>query len=130
MVLQAGATVAAITPENSEPVIEAYVTTSDMARIQEGNAVQIVVDGLAQNVYGSISGTVKQIDSNVSVQESEDGSAVQVFRVLVEMDSDYLISNSGDKVNVSNGMTAVARIQYDKMTYFLYMLEKLGIWIR
>ena len=31
-----------------------------------------------------------------------------------------------DKVNVTNGMTAVARISYDKVTYFDYILEKLG----
>ncbi|MCD8151159.1 MAG: HlyD family secretion protein [Clostridiales bacterium] len=126
MVLQTTTTVATITPENSEPVIEAYVSTSDMARMHEGDTVQIVIDGLAQNVYGSISGTIKQIDSNVTTQESEDGSTTQAFRVLVEMDSDYLVSKSGDKVDITNGMTAVARVQYDKVTYFNYVLEKLG----
>lgn len=37
-----------------------------------------------------------------------------------------MVSQSGDKVNITNGMTAVARIQYDKVTYFNYILEKLG----
>lgn len=60
------------------------------------------------------------------MQEGQDGSRTQVFKVLIAMDSDYLVSKSGDKVNVSNGMTAVARIQYDKVTYFNYGLEKLG----
>ncbi len=126
MVLQTTTTVATITPENSEAVIEAYVSTSDMARMHEGDTVKITVDGLSQNVYGTISGTVKQIDRNVSSQESSDGSTTQVFRVLVTMDSSYLVSKSGDKVDVVNGMTAVARIQYDKVTYFHYALEKLG----
>jgi len=88
--------------------------------------VQIVMDGLLQTVYGAISGHVSQIDSNVTAQEGENGSAAQVFRVLVEMDSDYLVSRSGDKVDITNGMTAEVCIQYDKVTYIHYVLEKLG----
>ena len=126
VVVQATTTVATITPENSSRVIESYVSTSDMARMQEGDMVQIVVDGLSQSVYGTISGKVKHIDSNVTSQENSDGSMSQVFRVMVDMDSDYLVSQSGDKIDIMNGMTATARIQYDKVTYFNYVLEKLG----
>lgn len=127
MVVQTTTTVASITPANAEPVIEAYVSTSDMARIKEGDTVQIVVDGLSQSVYGTISGTVMQIDSNVTTQQAENGSTSQVFRVLISMDSDYMINQSGDKVDITNGMTVVARVQYDKVTYFNYVLEKLGL---
>lgn len=126
MVVQTTTAVATITPENAEPVIEAYVSTADMARMKEGDSVQIVVDGLSQSIYGTISGNVKQIDSNVTTQQGDDGRRAQMFRVLISMDSDYMINNSGDKVDIVNGMTAVARIQYDKVTYFNYVLEKLG----
>ena len=37
--------------------------TSDMARMHEGDRVQVVMDGLSQNVYGTISGSVSRIDS-------------------------------------------------------------------
>ena len=50
MVVQTGSTIGAITPENSNRVIEAYVSTMDMARMKEGDMVQIVVDGLSQSV--------------------------------------------------------------------------------
>ena len=126
MVVQTTTTVATITPENSDRIIEAYVSTADMARMKEGDTVQIVVDGLSQSVYGSITGKVAQIDSNVTTQQGEDGSTTQAFRVLISMDWDYMVSRSGDKVNITNGMTATARIQYDKVTYFNYVLEKLG----
>lgn len=126
MVVQTTNAVATITPENSQRVIEAYVSTADMARMQEGDTVQIVIDGLAQSVYGIITGTVVQIDSNVTTQQADDGNNTQVFKVLIEMDSDYMVNQSGDKVDITNGMTAVARIQYDKVTYFNYVLEKLG----
>lgn len=127
MVVQTTTTVATITPENSQRFLEAYVSTSDMARMHEGDSVQVVVDGLSQNVYGTISGTVSRIDSNVTTQESSDGSANQAFKVMIVLDQDYVLSREGDKVDITNGMTAVARIQYDKVTYFNYVLEKLGI---
>lgn len=130
MVVQTTTTVATITPENSDRVIEAYVSTADMARIQEGDTVQIVVDGLSQSVYGTIKGTVRQIDSNVTTQQGQDGSTTQVFRVLIDMETDYMISQSGDKVDIVNGMTVVARVQYDKVTYFNYILEKLGFKVK
>lgn len=126
MVVQTTNAVATITPENANSVIEAYVSTADMARMQEGDSVQIVMDGLFQSVYGTISGKVEQIDSNVTTQQGQDGNTVQVFKILIGMDSDYMVSQSGDKVDIVNGMTAVARIQYDKVTYFNYVLEKLG----
>lgn len=126
MVVQTTTAVATITPANAEPVIEAYVSTADMARMKEEDRVQIVVDGLSQSIYGIISGKVKQIDSNITTQQAADGRSSQVFRVLISMDSDYMINQSGDKVDIVNGMTVVARIQYDEVTYFNYVLEKLG----
>ena len=127
MVVQTTGTVATITPQNAACEVEAYVSTSDMARMNEGDSVQVVIDGLSQNVYGSISGTVTQIGSDVTSQTADDGTTTQVFKVLVSLDQDYLVSRSGEKVDIENGMTATARIQYDKVTYFNYVLEKLGI---
>ena len=126
MVVQATASVATITPENAATMIEAYVSTADMARIHKGDRVQIAVDGLSEAVYGNILGVVEQIDSNLTVQESSDGKSNQVFRIKILPDTTYLINKSGDKVDIVNGMTAQARIQYDKITYWNYLLEKLG----
>ncbi len=127
MVVQASAAIAQITPEQGEIILEAYVTTADMARINEDDEVQINIDGLSQNVYGSLTGRVKQIDSNLTARENADGSSAQVFKIKVSVDSDYLISSRGDKVIVVNGMTGIATIIYDKETYFEFLLDKLGI---
>lgn len=126
MVVQTGTAVATVAPENSQRIVEAYVSTADMARMEEGDKVQIVVDGLSQSVYGTITGTVKQIDSNVTTQQGQDGKTAQVFKVLIEMHSDYMVSQKGKKVDITNGMSVVARVQYDEITYLNYVLEKLG----
>lgn len=126
MVVQAASPVAQITPENANTIVEAYVSTSDMARMKENDEVQIEVNGLSQTIYGNIKGTVYKIDSNVTSMEGENGNT-QVFKVRILPETDYLISKSGDKVNLANGMTVEARIIYDKLTYFDYALEKMGV---
>ena len=130
MVVQTGSAVATITPENAELVIDAYVSTADMARMEEGNEVQMAVDGLIQSVYGNITGTVEMIDSNLTSMEGENGQSNSVFKIRINPNSDYVVSKSGKKVNLSNGMTVEARITYDEVTYFHYVLEKLGLLIR
>lgn len=126
MVVQAASAVAMITPENADTIIEAYVSTADMAKIHEGDCVQIAVDGLTEALYGNITGKVVQIDSNLSIQENRDGSTDRVFRIKIKPEENYLISKYGEKVDIVNGMTTQARIEYDKVTYFDYFLEKVG----
>ena len=46
--------------------------------------------------------------------------------MTITPDSTYVISNSGDKVDLSNGMSVTARVEYDKLTYFEYAMEALG----
>lgn len=130
MVVQTGSAVATITPENSEVIVEAYVSTSDMARMEEGDKVQLAVDGLIQSIYGNITGTVETIDSNLTSMEGENGQSSSVFKIRIKPNSDYVVSKSGRKVNLSNGMTVEARITYDEVTYFNYVLEKLGLLTR
>ncbi len=126
MVVQAASTIATITPERSNNIIEAYVSTADMARIQKGDRVQIAVNGLSESVYGNVEGIVTQIDSNVTVRESSDGTSGSFFELRIEPEVTYMVSRSGDKVDLVNGMGVEARIEYDKENYFQYVMEKLG----
>ena len=130
MVVQTGSAVATITPENSDVMVEAYVSTADMARMEEGNKVQMAVDGLIQTIYGNVTGTVVSIDSNITSIEGESGESNSVFKIKIKPDTDYLINKSGKKVNLSNGMTVESRITYDEVTYFNYVLEKIGVLVR
>ena len=40
------------------------------------------------------------------------------------------MSRSGDKVDLSNGMSVTARVEYDQVTYFEYAMEALGVLFR
>lgn len=131
MVVQATQALASISSENDKYMIQANVSADDAARMRVGDKTDIAVSGLTQSVYGTISGQVTQIDSDLSTAESSSSEGTTTyFKVQIEPDYTYLVSKSGDKVNLSNGLTVEARIQYDKVTYFNYVLEGLGVLTR
>lgn len=111
--------------------VQSYVSASDAARVEVGDKVDIAVSGLAQTVYGTISGMVVNKDSDITMPQSDsEESSNPYFKIEVKPDTLYLVSKEGDKVNLSNGMAVESRIQYDKVTYFNYVLEELGVLTR
>lgn len=130
MVVQATSALASIASEQDKYLVIAYVSASDATRTHVGDKVDIAVSGLTQSVYGTLEGKVTKIDSDITTQNTEDGSSGTFFKVYVEPDNTYLVSKEGNKVNISNGMAVETRIQYDEVTYFNYVLEALGVLTR
>lgn len=127
MIIQAGGAVANISSENDAYKVQALIGADSVARVKVGDKVDLAIAGLTQSIYGTISGTVVNIDSDVTTDNDNNTS---YFKVDINPDSTYLISKNGFKVNISNGMAVEARIQYDQVTYFHYVLESLGVLIR
>lgn len=131
MVVQAASAVGSISSEQDEYSVVAYVSAEDAARTKVGDSVDIAVAGLTQSVYGTISGEVISIDSDITTsQNSDGGEGSSYFKIHIRPDSKYLISKCGNKANLSNGMAVETRIQYDEVTYFNYVLEALGVLTR
>ena len=127
MVVQAGSAVGSIANENDEYSITACLGVNDMPRVKVGDDVNIEVVGLAQNAYGNIKGKLVSIDNDITT--TQDGKQTY-FKAKINIDTPYLISNKGNKVNISNGMAVEARIIYDELSYFDYVLEALGVLTR
>jgi multidrug resistance efflux pump len=128
MVVQAASPIASIATEMDEYEVSAAVAAQDAPLVRVGDSVDIAVSGLTQSIYGTITGKVAQIDSDITMPQSADesGNAQPYFNMKIVPEADYLISKSGDKVDISNGMAVEARIQYDGVTYFDYVMEALG----
>ena len=125
MVLSAGTPLATVASENSDLEVVACVTLSDRPLLHVGDPCKIAITGLSEYSYGTLTGTVTSIDSDVTASSS--GS---YYKMTIAPDSTYVISNSGDKVDLSNGMSVTARVEYDKLTYFEYAMEALGVLFR
>ena len=125
MVLSAGSALATVASENDDLEIMAMVTVNDRPLLHVGDPCKIAITGLSEYSYGSLTGTVTSIDSDVTASSS--GS---YYKMTITPDSTYVVSNSGDKVDLSNGMSVTARVEYDQLTYFEYAMEALGVLFR
>jgi len=130
MVIQAGSVIGSIANENDSYVIKTYISVNDMPRVNTGDDVDIAVAGLMESVYGTISGRLVGIDSDITSQQNNSENEGTYFRLDIEPDTGYLISKSGKKYNLSNGTAVETRIKYDEVSYFGYFLESLGILVR
>ena len=125
MVLSAGSALATVASENSDLEIVAAVTVNDRPLINVGDPCKIAITGLSEYSYGTLTGTVTSIDSDVTANTS--GS---YYKMTIKPDNTYVVSTSGDKVDLSNGMSVTARVEYDELTYFDYVMEALGVLFR
>jgi multidrug resistance efflux pump len=130
MVVQAGSPIASIASENDVYEIVANVPARDAPLIEPDDRATVAVSGLTQAVYGTVGGEVTEIDSDISVPQTEGTNAQPYFKAKIAPDSAYLISKSGHKVNLTNGMAVEARIEYDRVSYFHYVLESIGLLTR
>lgn len=127
MIVQAGVAIGNIVSENDTYYVTAHTASNDRPLIHVGDKVDIAVLGLVQSIYGTVGGTVSYIASDATVNNN-DGSSF--FLVKIDLNDSYLVSSKGNKVNLSNSMAVEARIVYDEVTYFNYVLESLGFLVR
>ena len=118
MVLSAGSPLATVASEND-------VTVNDRPLLHVGDPCKIAITGLSEYSYGTLTGTVTAIDSDVTTSTS-----ASYYKMTIKPDSTYVVSRSGDKVDLSNGMSVTARVEYDQVTYFEYAMEALGVLFR
>ena len=123
MVLSAGSPLATVASENDDLEIVAMVT--DRPLLHVGDPCKIAITGLSEYSYGTLTGTVTAIDSDVTTSTS-----ASYYKMTIKPDSTYVVSRSGDKVDLSNGMSVTARVEYDQVTYFEYAMEALGVLFR
>lgn len=125
MVIGAGYALCSIASENGEYEIISYVSLNDRPLLHVGDSCTIAVSGLVQSVYGTLTGTVTSIDSDITSMNN-----TAAYRLTIKPDNTYLVSKSGNQVSISNGMSVETRIQYDEITYFDYVMEALGVLVR
>lgn len=125
MVLSSGSPLATVASENDDLEIIAYVTVNDRPLLHVGDPCKIAITGLSEYSYGTLTGTVTSIDSDVTASSS--GS---YYKMTIKPDTTYVVSRSGDKVDLANGMSVTARVEYDQVTYFEYAMEALGVLFR
>lgn len=121
-VLSSGTKIGSISSKDSSKYLETYITAQSRAKISVGQECRFTIDGLLQNEYGSVKGTVKTISSDAIISDSN-----VLFKVTIVFDGSSLTDSKGDAIDIVNGMTAGIWVVYEKVTYLKYFMDKLGI---
>ena len=132
MVVQTTTTVATITPENSQRYLEAYVSTSDMARMHEGDREQAVSYKSTNTSVAAVSGsgvvTAKQTGSSTIIVSNGDLSGA--VSVIVNRDTESSVAepaadsteaeNTSEQIFDENTDVSETPVISEQMLYELY----------
>lgn len=122
-VLSSGTEVGSISSALGEKKIEMYIDASARSKINTGDSCYFVLDGLAQTEFGSVPGVIESISSDAILSEDK-----IYFRTFVDFDETEMSNKRGSTVHIMNGMKTNVWIIVEKMSYWNYFMEQLGLY--
>ncbi|MGC1309402.1 MAG: HlyD family efflux transporter periplasmic adaptor subunit [Phormidesmis sp.] len=141
-VVQAGESIAQISPKGTALVVRATVANQDIDKVAVGQTVKLRVDACPYPDYGVLSGVVGAIapDStsatNRGAESATQGSASQsqgteksdrTFNVTIQPETTTL-QKGGPTCSIQSGMSGTASIISQRETFLRFVLRKGRLW--
>lgn len=125
--VQMNQTVAEISQnEDSAYVVEANILAKDISKINVGQNVNVELQGVNTQKYGTLKGKVEKISNGSLIEQSQQGNIIY-YQCIISLDSTELISSKGESVSVVKSMPVQARIIYDNETYWDWLRELINL---
>ena len=112
-----------ISPDTSL-VAEAYVPPKDIGLLREGMPVRIQIDAYNYNQWGAATGVIKNISSDVIMNEGQ-----PLFRVQCSLDQTYMELKNGFRGDIKKGMTFQARFIVSRRSLLQFLYDKADDWL-
>ncbi|MBV8325757.1 HlyD family efflux transporter periplasmic adaptor subunit [Chryseobacterium sp.] len=122
--LTQGQDIGEISPEVSL-VAECLVSPKDIGFIHKGQNVKCQIDTYNYNQWGLLEGRVSEIDQNIKINEQ---TGEVFFRVLCQMNKNYLQLKNGYKGQIDKGMTFTARFHLINRTLWQLLFDRVDDW--
>ncbi|CAM3625091.1 HlyD family efflux transporter periplasmic adaptor subunit [Erysipelothrix urinaevulpis] len=123
--LQQNQVVAEVSTSNPDLLIaEAYINAHDISRVDIMQDVKVAMNGVNSTKYGTLQGTLVEIDSGTITQETPEGNLL-LYKAKVALNETEL-KNKDEVIKAIPSMPIEARIIYEKESYFDWLLEKLN----
>jgi membrane fusion protein, peptide pheromone/bacteriocin exporter len=116
MAVQQGQIIGEVASHNEKIYVDAYISASDRSRVKVDKNVNVAVIGLNSYRYGTLPGKITFIEPGTVRNETVNGVSI-LYRLHVELDSNFLESNSGETVELIRSMPVEARIVYNEESY-------------
>lgn len=123
-VLRPGEELMQIIPVDDDLMIEAKVSTADIARVVPGLEATIRFDTFDYTIFGGVKGEVAYVSADSLKEETSRGMDIY-YRVRIKPASYPVTSTTGRVIDVLPGMTAQVDIRTGDRTLMDYLLKPL-----
>ena len=106
--------------ENEHLKAEIILDASKIARLKNGQIVNLRFPGLPPSSFGQLQGTISLIPADITVSSNN-----PVFLVEADIPEPFLFANNGEKINLRSGLSAEARIIVSRDSVMKMILRKL-----
>ncbi len=126
MALQKGQTIGEISKnEYTSMEVEAYIQASDISKVSLNDPVKVAISGVNTQQYGTIPGTVTNIDKGTITQETSEGNQIY-YRCSITLNESQLVDSKNNTIDILKSMPVEARIVYDSESYLDWILDMLN----
>lgn len=123
-VLRSGEELMQIVPVDDELMIEARVSTADIARVVPGLEATLRFDTFDYTIFGGVKGVVSYVSADSLKEETSRGTEIY-YRVHIRPASHPVTSTTGRRLDILPGMTAQVDIRTGERTLMDYLLKPL-----
>ena len=123
-VLRPGEELMQIIPVDDDLMIEAKVSTADIARVVPGLEATVRFDTFDYTIFGGVKGEVAYVSADSLKEETSRGMDIY-YRVRIKPASYPVTSTTGREIDVLPGMTAQVDIRTGDRTVMDYLLKPL-----
>ena len=105
-------------------VAEAYVSPADIGLLRVGMPVRFQIDAYNHQQWGTVTGVVDYISSDVIMSEGQ-----PLFRVRCQLDQTFLQLQNGVKGEIRKGMTFQARFVISRRSLLELLFDRVDDWL-
>ena len=120
-VVKPGEIIMQILPTSSDLVVEAKVSTADIAYVKEGQDATVKLDAYDYSIFGAMDGTVSYISPDTLMEKTAQGEE-PYYRVLIVINGAEFEGRQ-DEIVIKPGMTASVDIKALERTVLSYLTK-------
>lgn len=120
-VVKPGEIIMQILPTSSDLIVEAKVSTADIAYIKKGQEASVKLDAYDYSIFGAMNGTVNYISPDTLMEQTSKGEE-PYYRVLIVI-NDSEFKGRQNEIVIKPGMTASVDIKARERTVLSYLTK-------
>ena len=120
-VVKPGEIIMEILPTSSDLIVEAKVSTADIAYVKENQVASVKLDAYDYSIFGAMNGTVIYISPDTLIEQTPNGEK-PYYRVQIKITGAEFIKRS-EEIVIRPGMTASVDIKAQQRSVLSYLTK-------